>query len=144
MEHKTAKNGKFGPIYTQFKNKPKEAIIFLKKKKAGECVKALYRDEIGYVDIIWGENDPKTNKGYGLKHILEKHGKEIKMLGFEVENFIPMAFQLGKIKDTRESFKILIENESYRVILLTEWYGRKKTLLLTSFGITKKRKSKKK
>jgi hypothetical protein len=78
--------GAFGPIYTQFKNKPRMAIIHLKKVKKGECPEALYRSDIGYVDIVWGENDPVTNKGFGLKHIIEKHGKEIKELGFEVED----------------------------------------------------------
>jgi hypothetical protein len=137
------KIGEFGTIYTQFKNKPKDAILHLKKTKNGECIKALFREDIGYVDIVWGKNDPKTNKGYGLKHIIEKHEKEIKKLGFEIEDFIPMAFYLGQIKETREAFKILIENEQYRVVLLTQWKGRNKTLLLTSFGVTQKRKSKK-
>jgi hypothetical protein len=143
MKKTKLKIGEFGTIYTQFKNKPKDAIIFLKKKKNGECIKALYREDIGYVDIVWGKNDPQTNKGYGLKHIIEKHGKEIKKLGFEVEDFIPTAFRLGNVKKTRLAFRILIENEQYRVILSTKWKKREKTLLLTSFGVTQKRKSKK-
>ena len=52
MKKNVQKIGQFGPIYTQFKNKPKDAIIFLKKRKNGECVKALYRQDIGYVDIV--------------------------------------------------------------------------------------------
>ncbi|MDR0437184.1 MAG: hypothetical protein LBH22_02645 [Bacteroidales bacterium] len=139
---KEVKIGEFGPIYAQFKNKPKDAILFLKKKKNGECLKALHRQETGFVDIVWGKND-ENNRGYGLKHIIEKHEKEIQKLGFEVEEFIPMAFQLGTLKKTRLDFRILIENEHYRVVILTKWKERKKTLLLTSFGITQKKKSKK-
>ena len=88
--------GEFGTIYTQFKNRPKEAIKHLKKVKEGECIAALYREDIGYVDLVWGEND-KKNKGYGLKHIIEKHGVQIKELGFEVEDFIPIIFQFGNL-----------------------------------------------
>ena len=62
--------GEFGPIYRQFERKPKEAILFLKKQKNGECVDALYRDDIGYVDIVWGVGG---KSGYGLCHIIEEH-----------------------------------------------------------------------
>lgn len=47
--------GAFGPIYTQFKGKPKEAIKFLKEQKQGECIASLHRDDIGNIDIVWGE-----------------------------------------------------------------------------------------
>jgi mRNA-degrading endonuclease RelE of RelBE toxin-antitoxin system len=141
MTKRTFKVGEFGTIYPQFKNKPKEAILFLKKKKSGECIKALYREEIGYVDIVWGEND-ENNLGYGLKHIIEKHGNQIRKFGYEVEDFIPFAFQFGKIQPQKEKYKIRIANDSYMVVLLTEWKDKNKTLLLTSFTL-KKKKSKK-
>ncbi|MDR0437238.1 MAG: hypothetical protein LBH22_02925 [Bacteroidales bacterium] len=138
---KKLKVGEFGAIYTQFKNKPKEAILFLKKKKDGECVKALYRKDFGYVDIVWGENDPKTNRGYGLKHIIEKHGKEFHSVGSSVEEFIPLAFQLGSIRELKEERKIIIENPLYRVVILTAWKKRlNKNLLLTAYIVIKKPK----
>ena len=97
MEIINNKVGIFGPIYDQFQKQPKLAIKHLLKVQNGECPKALYRDDIGFIDIVWGENDPKTNKGYGLKHIVEKHGKSIKELGFEVEDFIPIVVQFGNL-----------------------------------------------
>ena len=39
--------GAFGPIYTQFIGKPKEAIKFLRQQQKGECIAALHRDDIG-------------------------------------------------------------------------------------------------
>lgn len=69
--------GQFGTIYTQFKLKPKEAIKHLMKVKQGECTNALYREDIGFIDIVWGEND-KNNKGFGLKHIIDKHEQKSK------------------------------------------------------------------
>ena len=46
--------GAFGPIFTQFKGKPKEAIKFLKEQQKGECIASLRRDDIGDIDIVWG------------------------------------------------------------------------------------------
>ena len=60
----TTEIGIFGPIYRQFEKKPKEAIKHLRKMKTGECPKALYRDDIGYIDIVWGKvTDPIKHKG---------------------------------------------------------------------------------
>ena len=39
--------GAFGPIYTQFIGKPKEAIKFLRQQQKGECIAALHRDDNG-------------------------------------------------------------------------------------------------
>ena len=81
------KFGEFGPIYPHFKGKAKDAIKWLRKTKQGECPMSLYRSGVGYIDIVWGENDPKTNIGYGLKHIIEKHEESIKSYGFLLTAF---------------------------------------------------------
>ena len=139
MKNTRTKIGKFGPIYTQFKNKPQDAISHLKRVKNGECINALFREDIGYVDIPWGEHDKKTGNGYGLKHIIVKHGKEIQAAKFTVEEFIPYAFKLGNLKKLQHSYKILIENDLYRVAILTKWDGQNKNLLLTAFTLKRKK-----
>ena len=79
-KEKTEETMDFGPVYTQFEGKTKEAMIHLCAVKTGICIHAFKRDDIGNVDIAWGQpNDPKTRKGgYGLSHILTDHGDEIK------------------------------------------------------------------
>ena len=78
IKETSAESGKFGPIYRQFKGKPKEAIKFLREKKEGEC--------IGDIDIVWGEiTDSIKHKGFGLVHIIDKHESEINRLGFNLE-----------------------------------------------------------
>jgi len=134
--------GSFGTIYPQFKNKAKKAIQYLKKVQTGECPEALYRKDIGYIDIVWGENNPETNKGFGLKHIIEKHGAEIKQLGFEVEDFIPIVVQFGTLKKAAEPSKILLESQLFRVVIMISWRGEKKIFLLTAFDLRKKPKKK--
>lgn len=134
--------GDFGERFMQFRHKPKEAIRHLKRMKRGECIAALHRDDIGDIDIVWGENDPKTNKGFGLKHIIGKHGAEIKRLGFEVEDFIPIVVQFGELKKAAQADKILLESKMFRVVILVSWAGKKKTFLLTAFDLRKKPTSK--
>jgi hypothetical protein len=129
------KIGSFGHIYTQFKNKPKEAIKHLRKMKKGEAISALYRSDIGYVDIVWGENNSKTEKGFGLIHIIKAHEKEIEQIGLELADFIILVFQFGQKKELVNSTKIYLDGQDFRVIITTKWFNKSKTLLLTAFDL---------
>lgn len=136
---KTIDTGEFGPIYTQFEGKPKDAIKHLQKMQTGECPKALHRDDIGFIDIVWGEvTDPVKHKGYGLSHIIDKHEAEIKELGFKIEDFIPIIVQYGSVKesDTKEEF--LFESNCYRIVVEKKYKGSKKQWVLTAFDLRKK------
>ncbi len=127
--------GPFGPIYSQFVRKPKSAIIHLLKVQKGECVKALFRDDIGYIDIVWGENDPKTHKGYGLKHIYEKHGNSIMALGFKIEDFIPIVVQFGDFNIKKsDTEKRVYESNQFRFVIAIDHRYQKKWLL-TAFDL---------
>ena len=149
MKHKE-ENPAWYPQYKQFKNKPVEAIKHLMKVKKGDCLQALYRKDIGYIDIVWGEND-KNNKGFGLKHIIEKHGDEIKQLGFKVEVFIPIIVQFGELKKSDKPKRIELVGEMFKVVIQTEFREEKsnkridKKFILTAFDLrplAKKKKSK--
>lgn len=129
--------GQFGTIYTQFKGKPKEAIKHLMNVQEGECVAALYRDDIGYIDIVWGKNDSK-NKGYGLKHIIEKHGAEIAQLGFKIEDFIPIIVQYGNLNISDDGEEYLLESQMFRVVVERYAYGKQKQWVLSAFDLRKK------
>ena len=130
--------GRFGTIYTQFQDNPKEAIRFLVKRREGECIKTLKRHDIGYIDIVWGEND-ENNKGYGLKHIIEKHGSDIEKLGFKIEDFIPIVVQYGEFNETvSDAGKKVFESKMFRFVIATNFEGRRKQWLLTSFDLRKK------
>jgi hypothetical protein len=140
MKKHTQQIGEFGPIYTQFKGKPKDAIKHLMRIKKGDCINAYYHEKIGWIDIIWGENDSKTNKGYGLKHIIEKHGEEIKQLGFDIPNFITMVLMYGEFRIAKPHTKrVLLENKHFRIVISMFAYKNstkmKKTFVLTAFDL---------
>jgi hypothetical protein len=140
MEKTVLKIGEFGAIYTQFKNKPKEAILHLIKIKQGECKDALFREDIGFISIVWGENHPETHKGFGLKHIIEKHEKDIVSAGFNIADFIPLVVRLGNFNLERsEAGKRVYDSESFRCVVAC---NGKEQWLLTAFVILKKPKAK--
>lgn len=141
MSKQQQQSGEFGTIYTQFRHKPVQAIKHLIKTKEGECTAALHRESIGDIDIVWGENDA-NNKGFGLKHIIEKHGKEIKQLGFDVPTFISLIVEHGdmNMKKSTEN-KILLESKMFRCVIQTKWNGKKRIFLLSAFDLRKKPKS---
>lgn len=129
----------FGPVYKQFKKKPQEAIRHLINMRDGECIDALYREDIGYIDIVWGKvTDPVKHTGYGLAHIIDKHGADIEALGFSIEAFIPIIVQYGSLKesDTKEEF--ILESNYYRIIIEKMYKGTKKQWILTAFNKNKK------
>lgn len=128
----------FGTVYTQFKHKPVQAIKHLMKTKEGECTAALHREGIGDIDIVWGENDA-NNKGFGLKHIIEKHGEEIKKLGFDTPTFISLIVEHGNLNIHKSTDnKKVFESKQFRFVIETYAFGRKKNWLLTAFNINKK------
>ena len=127
----------FGPVFTQFEGKTKEAMKHLCIVKTGICIHAFKRDDIGDVDIAWGKpNDPKTEKGgYGLSHILTDHGEEIMDFNLDPIDFILLILNFGKLNSQGKKNRIYLEGKDYRLIVTTEWYGMKQQLLLTAFDL---------
>ena len=131
--------GAFGEIYTQFYHQPKKAIKHLCKVKGGECRSALYRADIGNIDLVWGEaTDKIKHKGYGLSHIIDKHGADIKALGFNVEDFIPIVVQFGNLRVSETGEEYLLESNMFRVVIERTYKKRPKQWVLTTFDLRKK------
>lgn len=127
------------PEYTQFENRPKEAMKHLMKVKKGQCTKAFYRSGIGYIDIVWGEvTDPVAHTGLGLAHIIDKHGAEIAQLGFKVEDFVAIIIQFADFKESDNGDEILFESKRFRIIVEKTYNGRSKHWILSAFDLRKK------
>ena len=138
----TIEIGEFGPIYRQFKGKPKEAALFLRQRKEGECVAALHRPGIGDISLIWGKvTNAVRHQGYGLAHIIDKHEIEIKALGYSVEDFISILVQNGRItnKEYIDDNRIVCNGDGFRFIVQKAFRNKKSFFLLTAFSPKKPR-----
>lgn len=57
----------FGNVYNQFRGNAIDAFRFLKLKQKGDLQGVFHKDDIGDIDVVWGD------KGGGFEHILGKH-----------------------------------------------------------------------
>lgn len=70
--------------------------------------------------------------------IAENHEKEIKQLGFEVEDFIPIVMQYGSINIKKsETHKKVYGSKHFRFVIALDKKNQKQWLL-TAFDLRKK------
>lgn len=126
--------GRFGNVYDVFRGKVRDAVNFLFKKRGGEAKGVFHRDELGEIDLIWGDN-----KG-GLQHIINKH--VIEQSDFDsVDAAIERISDIignGEIMDYDD--RILIVKDGYRVVLARTEDGR---FILTAYDNNRKVRDKK-
>ena len=114
--------------YPEYKGKGQEAVDFIVKNKGGQVRGAFHRKEIGDIDVVWGEvTDKEKHTGYGLAHIIDKHGMEaVAKIGDAVKN--------GKvIHPDNNPDRIAIENNNFHVGLRQQWGDNKKIWIITGF-----------
>ncbi|MDO5609095.1 MAG: hypothetical protein Q4G08_11640, partial [Capnocytophaga sp.] len=137
--------GFFGNIYDQFKGKSKEAVAFLLQKKEGEAVGVFNRNDLGDIDLPYGNHGKK----YGLEHIVEKHIKE--QSDFDnVEQAVEVIDDVitnGEV--TQEKWdKAIIEKDGYKVVISKNTRDKNgnviesKNWIVTAFDKTRSRKEK--
>lgn len=109
----------YGEAFSQFKGKPKQAIEHLLKVRRGYVPGAFHRDDIGDIDLVWG------NKHYGLKHIEKqrnKKGQDFNKLMEEITDVI----EHGKIIDDEwdENMKVIVD-ETKKILIKLTWDDEK-------------------
>lgn len=130
----------FGTNYSQFENEPEKAIEFLLKRKQGQVIGAWKRENLGKIDITYG------NDNFGLRHIRKRHF--IEQDDFQsledMTKRISDILKNGKIGNFYENgTKIDIKYKKYRITLIKnpvydeEDNFRDKIWILTSFDYTK-------
>ncbi|MGL2612607.1 DUF3519 domain-containing protein, partial [Helicobacter pylori] len=106
---------------------PKEALEKLLQEKNGQVAGAAYREDLGGIDLVWG------NKDYGLEHILKRReeqaiGKglneaDAKEYALNVVKSIPEIIEKG-VK-VEQNGRVAIEYQNIRVGLKDNWKGEK-------------------
>lgn len=77
-----------------------------------------------------------THEGYGLAHIIDKHGSVIRYNAarFAIEDFIPIVVQFGALlQDLPDRY--VFESYGFRFVVKKHFNGKRKRFLLTAFDI---------
>ena len=129
--------GAFGNIYNQFKGKVKEAFNFLMHHKSGDLLGVFHRDDVGDIDLVWGDEN------MGLAHILGKHvgdGKDFETPDDAV-SMIDNVINNGSImQDTPNRYVITLDG--FRVGIRKESDGEKKNWIVTAIDYNRSKEEK--
>lgn len=122
----------FGKAYKEYSGKPKEAIEYLIKKKDGYVPNAIYKEGIGDIDLVWGE-EGKGKGGYGLAHIIRRRNEE----GYNGEDFVkqlPDIIGNGKIIDRDKSLgRLYVLNNNKEVAIRLTWDDKERNWLVSAY-----------
>lgn len=116
--------GSFGPIYTQFKGRAREAIAFLLEKKDGEAIAALHHKDIGDIDLVWGKEGTGKSDGYGLAKLTKYHPEVL-------DNLQELLDEM--VVTNRSENRVQLESETHQASVRLTWDNEKKNWLLTAF-----------
>ena len=130
VESKEGKQNIFGKSFEEYSGNPEQAIKHLMQVKTGYVPNAIYRQGVGDIDFVYGE-DGIT--GYGLAHIVEKHG--VKILD-EIPNIIKNG-----ILDSRheELGRMYIFSKNKKLVIRLDWNKEKRNWLTTAFEIVEEK-----
>jgi hypothetical protein len=109
--------------------KDNKAIELLIKEQHGHIKGAFHRDDIGDIDLVWGDKDA------GLCHIITSRAKNNQNLS-SVLNAIPLIIKYGTPSPNND--KIDYTYGEYKASVRLDYDRQKKNWLLTSFIIDRK------
>ena len=114
--------------YPEYKGKGQKAVDFVVKQKGGQVRGAFNRPEIGDIDVVWGKvTNAEKHEGYGLAHIIDKHGMDAAKKIGEVINTGDI------VRPDNNPDRIAIENNNFHVGLRQQWNGKNKLWIITGF-----------
>ena len=129
--------GTFGNIYNQFKGKVKEAFNFLISHKSGDLLGVFHRDDVGDIDLVWG------NDKMGLAHIIGKHigkGKDFENIDDAINIIDEVINKGGLIQDTDNRYVISLNG--FRVGIRKNFDGTKKNWIVTAIDYNRSKEEK--
>ncbi|MBT0754076.1 putative barnase/colicin E5 family endoribonuclease, partial [Campylobacter upsaliensis] len=94
----------FGENFAGYKGK--EAIEKLLEEKRGQVANAFYKEGLGEIDLVWGDEN------FGLRHILNKHKGEFKNLAEQLDEIITKG-EVIKRKGRKNAYNI--EHNGFKV-----------------------------
>ena len=136
------RESRFGFVYDQFRGKAREAFDFLRKEKSGYLRGVFHRDDIGDIDLVWGDS-PTRHSGKGLAHIIRKHVETLHDFNSAEEAFdvISGVVNDGTVSEGQVPNTYNIEKGNYRVVVAKDTIGN---WVLTAFDFKRPASTKKK
>ena len=136
------RESRFGFVYDQFRGKAREAFDFLRKEKSGYLRGVFHRDDIGDIDLVWGDS-PTRHSGKGLAHIIRKHVETLHDFNSAEEAFdvISGVVNDGTVSEGQVPNTYNIEKGNYRVVVAKDAIGN---WVLTAFDFKRPASTKKK
>ncbi len=123
----------FGTNYAEFYHDGENAIKKLLTEREGQVAGAFEREELGDIDLVWGEFKVVKGeiKGYGLSKIVEKHLKDFSSFDGDtaqqkMANGIAEIIEKGEIKIDNNSRTTIVYNKNdkvYKIGLKQNWQG---------------------
>ncbi|WP_104682222.1 putative barnase/colicin E5 family endoribonuclease, partial [Helicobacter felis] len=84
-------NPAFGENFSEFEGKGAQAVAKLLKEKHGQVAGAFYREDLGHIDLVWGDSKK------GLAHILERRTQQYgEQKALDFINDLPRILQEAK------------------------------------------------
>lgn len=111
----------FGPAYTEYADKPAEAIDRLMEEKTGEAVAAVTRPDLGEISLVYGNAD------YGLKHIADRRGADF-------FKRLPDLLRSGNLYTKEGQIgRVFVGDAVNEAALRLDWDGKAKTWLVSAY-----------
>lgn len=118
--------------------KGQAAVDKLLKEKRGHVKGAFHRDDIGDIDLFWG------NEAAGLQHIIKQRMKEKPEHVSEIISQLADTVNNGNFDKRNQygnfEFELARGDIKFRVVIAPEYHGNKITYVLTAFRRGKKTK----
>ena len=104
------------------------------EQKQGFVPKATSKEGIGDIDFVYGKQDYNTGQGYGFEHIIDGRTRKNKIEGESFVKKIPNTINKGGLtKDELHPSNIYIEDVNNKIVIPTDWHGKKRNWVLTAY-----------
>lgn len=133
LEPEPIGTNRFGNIYNWVKGQFQSAASFLNNLKSGYLRGVFYRDGIGNIDMVWG------NEKAGLQHIINKHIEEADDFNSVEEAMQVINETINNGTISQQGTNISLDYNGYRVSIAQSNEGN---WVLTAFDKTRSRAEK--
>ncbi|MBR8466178.1 hypothetical protein KDE13_07480 [Campylobacter sp. faydin G-140] len=127
----------FGTNYAEFYHDAKGAVRKLLTERNGQVAGAFHRDNLGDIDLVWGDSK------IGLNKIIERHVDDFKEFG-GVENGLDEIVKNGEVVDKNNVKTILYHDKGkiYRIGLSKGWLDKgDNEWIITAYQVERSRGS---